>query len=63
MKPKTYLEYMKQARRMNDEQLRYIIAYCYYALHLSSENPMNGYYLQEIECCTNELSRRASTKI
>ena len=51
-------QYMKKVKRMSVESLRYVIRDCQEALKANPEGNKAGYYADEINYCSMELSKR-----
>ena len=58
MKRMDHVEYPKKLRAMKESQIRFIITDCKAALAALPDNPNAGYYLDEINYCSDELARR-----
>ena len=62
MKRMDHVNYPKQCRKKSDAELHYIIKDAHEAAKAMPDNANVGYYLDEINYCSQELARRVKNE-
>ncbi len=57
-----HTEYMKKVKTLSDDSLLFIIKDANEAMAAMPDNPKNGWYADEVNYCSMEISRRKTTK-